>query len=193
MAKCLRLAKTYRWLHCIRRAIPEIAFVISWKMEINEPFLQEIHYSLEVFSSSKILKWLAETSIGCGRFFQGSAEEMHKALNEILASLPDDTKIYVSKICSTNTAWYLQLIIFTRLGMNIHLIMSSSFSLFPNQNRSRSSKPSPSRIRTLKGFSQSKTRRSVIISEIRNQVFANYALASQCVYESQCEFNAQCG
>ncbi|KAF2466115.1 hydroxyacylglutathione hydrolase [Lindgomyces ingoldianus] len=31
---------------------------------------------------------------GCGRFFEGNATEMHKALNETLASLPDDTKVY---------------------------------------------------------------------------------------------------
>lgn len=31
---------------------------------------------------------------GCGRFFEGSAAEMHKALNQVLASLPDDTKVY---------------------------------------------------------------------------------------------------
>jgi hydroxyacylglutathione hydrolase len=31
---------------------------------------------------------------GCGRFFEGNAEEMHKALNEVLGSLPDDTKVY---------------------------------------------------------------------------------------------------
>ncbi|VDM45195.1 unnamed protein product [Toxocara canis] len=28
---------------------------------------------------------------GCGRFFEGNAKEMHSALNEKLASLPDDT------------------------------------------------------------------------------------------------------
>ena len=32
---------------------------------------------------------------GCGRFFEGNAKEMHKALNEVLAALPDDTKVYV--------------------------------------------------------------------------------------------------
>ena len=32
---------------------------------------------------------------GCGKFFEGSAEEMHTALNKILGSLPDDTKVYV--------------------------------------------------------------------------------------------------
>ncbi|RDK36866.1 glyoxylase [Aspergillus phoenicis ATCC 13157] len=31
---------------------------------------------------------------GCGRFFEGTAPEMHKALNETLAALPDDTKVY---------------------------------------------------------------------------------------------------
>jgi hydroxyacylglutathione hydrolase len=31
---------------------------------------------------------------GCGRFFEGSAEEMHKALNKTLAALPNDTKVY---------------------------------------------------------------------------------------------------
>ncbi|KAL7267918.1 Cytoplasmic glyoxalase II [Rhizina undulata] len=31
---------------------------------------------------------------GCGRFFEGTGEEMHKALNKILASLPDDTKVF---------------------------------------------------------------------------------------------------
>ncbi|KAJ4323693.1 Cytoplasmic glyoxalase II [Neodidymelliopsis sp. IMI 364377] len=31
---------------------------------------------------------------GCGRFFEGTAEEMHEALNKTLAALPDDTKVY---------------------------------------------------------------------------------------------------
>lgn len=31
---------------------------------------------------------------GCGRFFEGSAEEMDKALNKTLGSLPDDTRVY---------------------------------------------------------------------------------------------------
>ncbi|CAG8075376.1 unnamed protein product [Penicillium salamii] len=31
---------------------------------------------------------------GCGRFFEGNAKEMHKALNETLAALPEDTKVY---------------------------------------------------------------------------------------------------
>jgi hypothetical protein len=30
---------------------------------------------------------------GCGRFFEGKPEEMHKALNTTLASLPDDTLV----------------------------------------------------------------------------------------------------
>lgn len=31
---------------------------------------------------------------GCGRFFEGNAEEMHTALNKTLAALPDDTKVF---------------------------------------------------------------------------------------------------
>ncbi|RQM07672.1 hypothetical protein DH86_00001701 [Scytalidium sp. 3C] len=31
---------------------------------------------------------------GCGKFFEGSAEQMNTALNKTLASLPDDTKVY---------------------------------------------------------------------------------------------------
>lgn len=31
---------------------------------------------------------------GCGRFFEGTAEEMHTALNKTLTALPDDTKVY---------------------------------------------------------------------------------------------------
>lgn len=31
---------------------------------------------------------------GCGRFFEGSANEMDKALNAVLGSLPDDTVVY---------------------------------------------------------------------------------------------------
>ncbi|KAI9760871.1 MAG: hypothetical protein M4579_001372 [Chaenotheca gracillima] len=31
---------------------------------------------------------------GCGRFFEGTAAEMHTALNKTLASLPDDTKVF---------------------------------------------------------------------------------------------------
>ncbi|EGD92251.1 hydroxyacylglutathione hydrolase [Trichophyton rubrum D6] len=46
---------------------------------------------------------------GCGRFFEGNAMEMHKALNEVLASLPGDTRVYPGheytksnvKFCST--------------------------------------------------------------------------------------------
>ncbi|KOS12958.1 hydroxyacylglutathione hydrolase [Malassezia pachydermatis] len=31
---------------------------------------------------------------GCGRFFEGSAEDMDRALNEVLSTLPEDTLIY---------------------------------------------------------------------------------------------------
>ncbi|KAI1981859.1 Cytoplasmic glyoxalase II [Ophidiomyces ophidiicola] len=38
--------------------------------------------------------YLSDMTSGCGRFFEGSAGEMNKALNEVLAALPDDTKVY---------------------------------------------------------------------------------------------------
>jgi len=31
---------------------------------------------------------------GCGRFFEGTAEQMHHALNKVIAGLPDNTKVY---------------------------------------------------------------------------------------------------
>ncbi|KAI9860768.1 MAG: Cytoplasmic glyoxalase II [Trichoglossum hirsutum] len=31
---------------------------------------------------------------GCGRFFEGTAAEMHTALNKTLATLPDETRVY---------------------------------------------------------------------------------------------------
>lgn len=31
---------------------------------------------------------------GCGRFFEGTAEQMNVALNEILSALPDETKVF---------------------------------------------------------------------------------------------------
>jgi len=32
---------------------------------------------------------------GCGKFFEGNGAEMHRALNVTLASLPDDTRVFV--------------------------------------------------------------------------------------------------
>jgi hydroxyacylglutathione hydrolase len=31
---------------------------------------------------------------GCGKFFEGTPAQMHTALNEVLAKLPDDTKVF---------------------------------------------------------------------------------------------------
>eukprot|EP01119_Soliformovum_irregulare_P016388 TRINITY_DN4725_c0_g1_i1.p1 TRINITY_DN4725_c0_g1~~TRINITY_DN4725_c0_g1_i1.p1 ORF type:complete len:258 (-),score=55.11 TRINITY_DN4725_c0_g1_i1:35-808(-) len=31
---------------------------------------------------------------GCGRFFEGTADQMNHALNEVIASLPDETRVY---------------------------------------------------------------------------------------------------
>ena len=45
----------------------------------------------------------AEGDVGCGRFFEGTPEEMNTALNKTLAALPDDTKVYVG--CSLYMRW----------------------------------------------------------------------------------------
>ncbi|XP_001602195.1 hydroxyacylglutathione hydrolase, mitochondrial isoform X1 [Nasonia vitripennis] len=43
---------------------------------------------------------------GCGRFFEGTAEQMNKALNEILAKLPDQTKVYCGHEYTINNLKY---------------------------------------------------------------------------------------
>ena len=40
-------------------------------------------------------RFLSIRSLGCGRFFEGTAADMHTALNKTLAALPDDTRVYV--------------------------------------------------------------------------------------------------
>lgn len=39
---------------------------------------------------------VAEWCLGCGKFFEGTPAEMHAALNQTLAALPNDTRVYVS-------------------------------------------------------------------------------------------------
>lgn len=56
--------------------------------------LQGILFSSAV-SSQILCVWMRLTLLGCGRFFEGSAAEMHEALNKRLAALPDDTLVYV--------------------------------------------------------------------------------------------------
>lgn len=36
--------------------------------------------------------------VGCGKFFEGNAAEMHEALNNRLGALPEDTVVYVSRL-----------------------------------------------------------------------------------------------
>lgn len=47
---------------------------------------------------TRALQAKSELCLGCGRFFEGNAEEMDKALNKTLASLPDDTRVFVSSV-----------------------------------------------------------------------------------------------
>jgi hypothetical protein len=46
-----------------------------------------------------LINWtLLKLAIGCGRFFEGTPEEMDTALNKTLGALPDDTRVYVRSI-----------------------------------------------------------------------------------------------
>lgn len=77
--------------------------------------------------------------IGCGRFFEGTPEEMHKALNETLATLPDDTKVYVSALeAPHSTVFHLANMVTRSLGMSIPRRMSSLVSRSRSLSQSRS-------------------------------------------------------
>lgn len=80
-------------LHVIHR----IASAGLCKMEMRKLSSLAIRYSTGVWKFSPMLRdqGLIPT-LGCGRFFEGTPEEMHTALNKTLAALPDDTKVYVS-------------------------------------------------------------------------------------------------
>ena len=53
-------------------------------------FLVDVGHETDIKGCSK----------GCGRFFEGNGAEMHKALNETLAALPDETRVFVSLLFS---------------------------------------------------------------------------------------------
>ena len=47
----------------------------------------------------------ADGEIGCGKFFEGTGAEMHHALNEVLAGLPDDTRVFVGSFPSLSLSF----------------------------------------------------------------------------------------
>lgn len=85
---------------------------------------------------------------GCGRFFEGNAKEMHKALNETLAALPDDTKVYVGLSFCVGERLVLTL---SSPVMSIPRPMSSSALRSRRQSPSRSSRHLRRRTRRHKG------------------------------------------
>lgn len=58
-------------------------------------FSSEVRQHFETQAKTGSNADLITCAIGCGRFFEGTAQEMHTALNETLAALPDDTVVYV--------------------------------------------------------------------------------------------------
>ena len=99
---------------------------------------------------------------GCGRFFEGTPEEMDKALNTTLAALPDDTKVYVRRRTPSILASPLTNCISRATSTQKATLSSASRSR--KMSRSRSS--SLSRITTSrrKGSSRSVMRRSIMSS-----------------------------
>lgn len=96
--------------HFIHRVIHRIVFVGLWRIRVERQFSQVILCFMEVSlwtvgANETGSRWLecipSWSKLGCGRFFEGTAEEMHTALNKTLAAVPDDTVVYVSLLsCS---------------------------------------------------------------------------------------------
>src|ERR1044071_4872562 len=71
-------------------------------MEMTKPY-SLVTYKSVIFVSSFCCSLLVNHKFcagdtlfigGCGRFFEGTAEQMHNSLNNILAKLPENTKVY---------------------------------------------------------------------------------------------------
>ena len=85
------------------KRIPEIDILVEdnqiWKAEnfeakiIHVPGHTSGHISFHFFNEKLIFTGDTLFSLGCGRIFEGTHEEMFKSLNKI-KSLPQDTKIY---------------------------------------------------------------------------------------------------
>lgn len=111
MEKSSRLDRRSLSKHCTHLVIHKTASVTSSRTEMTEPFSQatpcssQVSFGLDPTHPRICIAIIAvcliilidSTTTGCGRFFEGTAIEMHKALNETLAGLPGDTKVFVSK------------------------------------------------------------------------------------------------
>jgi hypothetical protein len=97
---------------------------------------------------------------GCGKFFEGTGEEMHTALNKTLASLPDDTKVYVSSILDS----YKQLADQPSPATSTRSPMLNLQSRFCRVSPSRSYKRSQRTTRRHKENSQLEMKRHDILS-----------------------------
>jgi len=103
---------------------------------------------------SVCLHSLMRATTGCGRFFEGTAEEMHHALNGVLAKLPDDTKVYPGSDYSSPFLTQL-----TVKAMNTPRATASSVRACSTVHTSKSYCSSAIATRRPKGSSQSETRR----------------------------------
>lgn len=139
--------------------------------------------------------WMGfDTWIGCGRFFEGDAAQMNKALNETLASLPDDTKVYVSffflRFSRPSDLWRncLTMLRF-RAAMNTPRRMWISSLLYQTPMRSRSFKLLQRAINRHRVFSLLGMKRLVWTLQVYGSVMMDTdsisLIGPQCLYETQ--------
>ena len=78
--------------------------------------------------------------LGCGRFFEGNATEMNRALNQVLAALPDDTRVFVSLFFIYLQVECSQLTSASSPDMNTPKATSSSALQYPRPSPLRDSR-----------------------------------------------------
>lgn len=104
---------------------------------------------------------LADSRPGCGRFFEGNGEEMHKALNVTLGALPDDTRVFVS--LETNIS-NLAILIISSPATSTPPPMPSSVCRCCRARRSRPWRPLQRKTKRRRASSPLATRRSTMCS-----------------------------
>ena len=150
--------------HYTHHAIHRIAFAGLWKIVRERQSLLVIRCFTEVSCRGypALVKALIDGMLptGCGKFFEGTGEEMHTALNKTLATLPDDTKVYVSSFLDS----YKQPADQPSLATSTRSPMLNLQSRFCRVSRSRSYRRSQRTTRRHKENSQLGMKRYDILS-----------------------------
>lgn len=97
---------------CSRLATRRVSFYYFLK-SFNQPqfhFQGHICYFVQTPASDDKVVFTGDTLFlsGCGRFFEGTAEQMYSALVEKLSKLPDETKVFCGHEYSLQNLKYAQ-------------------------------------------------------------------------------------